>query len=389
MKNITCYKGLGYHSFLTLGAITTYISAVMPLIKQALSLSYSQVGIIFAAKSTGFLIGALLSGVLVDRIGTKKPLLLSFIALPTGILLFSLSKGVFGLIAGNFLIGIGASFIEVAIPPISTALEGKSGKLLNLIHAFFALGAMISPLIASLLISKNLHYSAFLFVIAGYTCIPFYFSTRLTIHIPKKSKKTTGQTEPDNISLMKNIPFWIIITAIFFYVGSELGISSWASSYAADYRKYGMEVSSLLPSIFWIGLLAGRFVSSGLVDKIGQLKWLLIITGIGMPITFIAQLPPDSFPILALFICLSGLIHASIFPTLQSILVDKVKKNIGLALSLFAVSASVGSMAASFIIGNISTAFGINVGYFIPFIMFIGVFVMMMVFSSLSKKTSS
>jgi len=61
MNNLSCYKGMGYHSFLTMGAAATYISAVMPLIRESLSLSYAQVGMIFGAKSVGYLTGALLS----------------------------------------------------------------------------------------------------------------------------------------------------------------------------------------------------------------------------------------------------------------------------------------------------------------------------------------
>jgi|GEM_PF-315416 len=386
MTNLKLYKGLGYHSFLILGAVTTYISAVMPLIRETLAISYTQVGLIFAAKSTGFLIGALLIGTLIDRMGTKKPLILSFMVLPTGILVFAFSGSAIGLITGNFLIGIGASIIEVAIPPISAAFKGKSGKLLNLIHAFFALGAMISPLIASLMISRNLPYPAFLFLIAGCICIPFYFSTRLTLHLPGKEQRGDQNTSDGVIGLLKDRLFWVIIAATVFYVGSELGISSWASSYSSDYRKYSMEVSSLLPSIFWVGLLIGRFISSALVDRIGHLKWLIVIVSIGLPITFLSQRPLDSFGFLSTFLCLSGLIHASIYPTIQSLLVDTIKDNIGLALALFSAAASIGSMFASFLIGTISNCLGIKWGYFVPFFMFIGVFCMIILFAFLSRK---
>jgi fucose permease len=369
-----------------LGAIATYISAVMPMIKEALSLSYSQVGTIFAAKSTGFLLGALLIGTLIDHVGTKKPLFFSFLTLPLGIIIFAFSKSSVGLIIGNFLIGIGASVIEVAIPPISVAFKGKSGKLLNLVHAFFALGAMISPLIASFMISSNLPYLAFLFIIAGYTCIPLYFSSKLDVHMPAKGKKSERKKDSGNFSILKDKFFWIIFFAVFFYVSSEIGVSSWASIYSADFRNYSKELSSLLPSIFWVGLLIGRFISSRFVDKTGHLKWLIIITCFGLPITFFSQMPLNSFWFMAAFMCLSGLIHASIYPTLQSLLVDTIHDHIGFALALFSGAASIGSMFAAFVIGNISTNFGIKWGYFTPFIMFTGVFMMIILFSVLVKK---
>src|SRR6056297_481167 len=386
MKNLFCYKGVGYNSFLTMGAAATYISAVMPLIRESLSLTYAQVGMIFAAKSIGYLTGALLIGILIDFIGTKKPLFLSYISIPSGILIFSLSQSAVGLIIGNFLVGLGSAVIEIAVPPLSSSFEGKSGKLLNLVHSFYALGAMLSPFIASFMIAQDLPYMAFLFIIAGYTCVPLYFSTRLKTHIPKRIKKAEGDSLSDYMTLFKNKYFWLIVAAIFFYVGSEGSISSWAPTYAVDYRSYTKELSSLLPSLFWIGLFIGRFTSAHLVDKVGKTKWLVMITGAGLPITFFAQFPADSFVFLAIFIFLSGLIHASVFPTLQSILVDKVKKNIGLAMSLFSFSASAGVTLASFIIGTLSSNMGLEAGYFFPFIMFFGVFSMIFVIFIYTKK---
>jgi fucose permease len=357
-----------------MGAAATYIAAVMPLIREALSLTYAQVGMIFAGKSIGYLIGALLVGILIDFIGTKKPLLFSYITIPLGILIFIFSKSTIGLFIGHFLIGLGSAVIEVAVPPLSSIFKGKSGKLLNLVHSFYALGAMLSPFIAAFMIAKELPYMGFLFIIAGYTCVPLYFSTQLKTHMPKRIKKEEGESLSDYLDLFKNKYFWLIVATIFFYVGSEGSISSWAPTYSVDYRSYSKELSSLLPSLFWIGLFIGRFTSAQMVDKVGKTKWLLIITSVGLPITFLAQFP-------------AGLIHASIFPTLQSILVDKVKKNIGLAMSLFSFSASVGVTLASFIIGALSNNVGLEVGYFFPFIMFLGVFSMIVVIFIFTKKT--
>jgi fucose permease len=246
---------------------------------------------------------------------------------------------------------------------------------------------MLSPFIAAFMIAKELPYMGFLFIIAGYTCVPLYFSTQLKTHMPKRIKKEEGESLSDYLDLFKNKYFWLIVATIFFYVGSEGSISSWAPTYSVDYRSYSKELSSLLPSLFWIGLFIGRFTSAQMVDKVGKTKWLLIITSVGLPITFLAQFPADSFIFLAILIFLSGLIHASIFPTLQSILVDKVKKNIGLAMSLFSFSASVGVTLASFIIGALSNNVGLEVGYFFPFIMFLGVFSMIVVIFIFTKKT--
>ncbi|HOO32385.1 MAG TPA: MFS transporter [Thermotogota bacterium] len=386
MNELTCYKGLGFNSYIIRGAIATYISAVMPIISESLSLTYTQVGLIFAGNSVGILIGAVIMGMLIDHFGTKKPLLLAFGAFPAGVILFVLAKNVSLFFIANVIIGLSTTAMEVGIAPISRMFKGGSGKILNLIHAFYALGSMISPLAASFLISRNLPFAAFFFVIAGYTCIPLYFSNRLSIHIEPVQKTERGDQKDYLSSLLRNKFFWFILFAQFFYVASEGGVFSWAPIYSTDYLKNTAELSSLLPSTFWVGLLVGRLLSSRFVDKVGHLRWLVLITAIGLPITFLAQMSPSPFMFLTILTVLSGLMHASVTPTLQSLLVETVNKGLGFALSLFSVASSFGYMLSSFVIGNVSTSVGIKWGYFIPFLFFSGIFVMIMLFVIFQKR---
>ena len=386
MKDLTAYKALGYNTFLIMGAIHTYISAVMPVLRKALSLSYSEIGIIYAANSIGFLTGAIVTGLLIDFIGSKKPLLLAFSLFPLGVLLFAFAQGTLSLFVGNLIIGFSISVMEISIPPISGKFRGKSGSLLNLIHAFFALGSMLSPFVASYFISQQLPYRAFFFVIAGYTCIPFFFSNVLRIHMPERKKEDRKNALSGVGTTLKNKYFWLICSAVFFYVGSEIGVFSWAPIYSTDKMQNSEELSSILPSMFWIGLLIGRFLSARWVDKVGHLKWLMLVTLIGLPITFLAQNPINSYIFLSIFIGFSGFMHSSIFPTLQSLLVETIDKGLGFSLSLFSAFASFGSLTAGFVIGKISSAFGIQWGYLFPFVLFSGTFFMILIITLLRKK---
>ena len=387
-EQLARYKYLGFNAFLIMGAISTYISAVMPVIRERLALNYEQVGLIFASNSVGFFIGALLIGVVIDYMGTKKPLYLGCFALPVGIVIFALAPSAALLSLGNMIIGFGVSTLEVAIPPISGKFKGKSGEVLNLIHAFFALGSMISPLIASLLITSSLKYTLFFYVIASYTFVPLYYSRTLKIHLRAKSKEQRkGETKAEKpVTVLKNKYLWLVSAGIFFYVASEIGVFSWAPMYSTDYIKTGEGLASLLPSLFWVGLLIGRFMSSKWVDKVGHLKWLLIVTSIGLPVTFLCQRPFPNYGFMAPMIVISGLIHASIFPTLQSLLVERINTGLGLALSIFSASASLGSLMAGFVIGKISDLFGIQWGYFFPFFLFLGTFSMVAIIFLVDRK---
>ena len=59
--------------------------------------------------------------------------------------------------------------------------------------------------------------------------------------------------------MYKRQAYYLSFLALFFYVGVELGVSNWVAQYFVAVFEFPAEQSALLVSLFWAGLLAGRF----------------------------------------------------------------------------------------------------------------------------------
>jgi len=373
MKEFSKYKLSGFCSFFILGTLLTALPALMPVIKEELKLSYDSLGIIFSAGSIGFFIGSLVAGITTESLGVRKNNLLGILLAMIGVFGMVFSVNAIMLCISNFVYSFGTALLEIGIPSVAKIFVKKSAGVMNLMHSLFALGAMASPIIVSILISTNTSWQVFYIIIGISLALPALIFMNSGYHINTKSgaKKIRESTQFFRMPL-----FWIVCITTLCYVFSELGVNSWAPTYATDSMNYAPEKASLLPSVFWGGLFIGRFVASKLVDRIGEVKWLLIVSAIGIPIVFFAQNPVMNYYFLMIFVFLSGTIHASFYPTLQSIIMDNVKSGLGFAISVFSAFGSLGGVFGGIFIGQISSAFGIKAGYSSAFYFFLITFAM-------------
>jgi len=166
-------------------------------------------------------------------------------------------------------------------------LEGKvknKDSIINLGHGFFAIGALSSPFLAFSLINKQMNWKLLYLVVIGLTLI----SLISYLFINKKNqvgllaeKKTLSMKE---IFKYKNKNIYMVLTAILmlFYVMSEVTIFSWAPTFFRVEKLFDLYSASLIVSVFWVGILAGRLIISFLSYKIkaGTLLMMLSVVSI-------------------------------------------------------------------------------------------------------------
>ncbi len=151
-------------------------------------------------------------------------------------------------------------------------LEGKvknKDSIVNLGHCFFAIGALASPFFASTLINKQLNWKLLYPVVIGLTLISL-----ISFLFINKKKQAGLSTEKKTIFIKgafrhrdKNI--YMILTAILmlFYVMSEVTVFSWAPTFFRVEKFFDLYSASLIVSVFWICVLAGRLLISFLSYK--------------------------------------------------------------------------------------------------------------------------
>ena len=168
-------------------------------------------------------------------------------------------------------------------------LEGKvknKDSIINLGHGFFAIGALISPFIASSIISRQINWRVLYMIVIGLVLI----SLLSYLLVNKKQVSSLGEKETIPIRetfkyRKKNIYMMFTAFMMLFYVMSEVTIFSWAPTFFRIEKLFDLYSASIIISVFWVGILAGRLIISFLSYKFkagNLLMALSIISLVGL-----------------------------------------------------------------------------------------------------------
>ncbi|HEX2954444.1 MAG TPA: MFS transporter, partial [Bacillota bacterium] len=139
-----------YLGYITIGIVANMMGPSLIAIRSSFHLNYSQSGLVLSMQFFGMLISVILGGVIADRYGKKPYILAGGLFLTAGLVGVMISGNFLTLILSIIIIGIGYGAYSVGINALGADYAGPNpGKALNLLHLFFGVGAIVSPLIVS------------------------------------------------------------------------------------------------------------------------------------------------------------------------------------------------------------------------------------------------
>ena len=126
---------------------------VLPVIRNDISASYSQIAFFIAVLGVVRVVFALPSGILADRFNTKFILFLSGCFCVVGLIILSLSHNIYQLILSRVLIGISSIVCNISILVVLARISGPENKgiMLSMNNVVHYAGAIVSPTITGIL----------------------------------------------------------------------------------------------------------------------------------------------------------------------------------------------------------------------------------------------
>ena len=250
--------------FALFGTSMTIIGATLPKILADFQWSYLAAGTVMGSSMVTYFVSTYLAGHLIRRWGAKITLSGGLILATLGLAFFAArGDALFNTLLGG-LIGLGQGAIELCVNWLTLRIDrAKSGRPMNLMHGAFAVGAIVGPLAVGMLMQTGLAWTT---VYRGIAVLFGGFALlALTLHLPEESSPENGDDATSNSPVAAAKPlaahpaYWLAFAALFFYVGVELGVSNWVAEYFVRVFEQSTAASALLVSLFWAGLLAGRF----------------------------------------------------------------------------------------------------------------------------------
>lgn len=267
-----------FYAYFAQGIVVVMFGAILPVLKADYSLSYQVGGMLLSVQSVGYAIAGLGAGFLPLYLGLKNSfiLLTSGITIGMGMLLVS-GNPVWLLIAMAF-IGVNKGAVTNYNNQImSDFARGNAGPL-NMLHAFFAIGACLAP-VAVLLCSKAdpSGWRLAVTIAAVITAVGLVLMSRMKLDNTRAVKKHAAEKVPVSFGFFKERIFWVTMLICFFYQCIEGSMMGWLTSFFVDSKVMTDASAQLITSALWVALLVGRLSCSGLALRFRPYQMILVM----------------------------------------------------------------------------------------------------------------
>ena len=358
---------LTYAVFFANGLLALSIGSLLPFIREARNIDYAFGGLMVSLHSVGNLIAGFAAGALPMLIGKKRSILLFELFFPVSFLIILLANSnflfAFAFFATGLARGACSNYCNSKINSIAT---GKAWAL-NALHAMFAIGAFLFPLILMVITredkSRWLIACVFMVILGCITWVLYLLNPEVD---PDNTDAGNDNTNIKNTDVKKLLGFlhkplfYLCTLTLFFYLCAEQGVIGWMISYFKDTGLLNAGLSQVTASVLWVMILCGRLTTAFFSTKVKK-ENLLPAMGVGIVIFFIILLFSRSTTLIMLGIMGFGFSMAGIYATTVSF-AGKLIKEYSLAWSFILTTASFGSILMPSIIGFIAEHAGIATG---------------------------
>ncbi len=352
-----------YLIFISLGLPDSLLGSGWPKMQVAFNVPSSYAGYVSMTISFMTIISALLSPRLIRRFHTKWIVIVSIFMTILGLLGFSVAKEYWMLFFIAVPYGLGAGAIDASVNHY--VANHYSSSAMNFLHCFYGVGAVISPYIMALALSKarwNEGYRWTAFVQAGILLVCI-----VSLPLWKKTEEASDEEEIKNSAGIREtlrVP-GVILTLIAFYAycSGEATCFLWTPSYFAG-TKEGLsdELIASFGSLIFGGLMLGRLISGFVSNKLGDR--LLIRIGIAVELLGIIMvfIPDTHYMVTAVGFVIIGIGMGPVYPAIQHMTpVNFGKRFSAAAIGLQMASAYVGSTFMPMVFGILQEKAGIAI----------------------------
>jgi len=294
--------------FFMWGSLTSLNDVLIPYAQHVFKIELAASMLIQTAFFSAYFIFSIPAAKIIDWIGYKRAIVVGLLTMVVACLGFFPAAKIPSFpffLAALILLATGITILQVAANPYVAVLgkPGTASSRLNLTQAFNSLGTTIFPWIGAHLILRTtataMSQSASQEANAVIRLYVYFFATALTLlaigiglsKLPRmaSAEHHIGEKIADSVWKHPNLVFGAI--GIFVYVGGEVAIGSSIANYLAldniggflspvkisdaalRYRAALGDAAKYI-SVYWMGAMFGRFIGSGLLQKIKPSKLL-------------------------------------------------------------------------------------------------------------------
>ena len=265
---------IAFYAFIAIGIAEGGLGVLLPSILATYNLTPATVTLLFLSQVSGYIVAALTSSLLSNSIGLARMLLVASITLTSALVIYALTDHWSVMVASGTLLGLSIGLIDAGINTY-IANQQRNASLMGILHAFYGVGALLGPAIATTLLARGLDWRFIYLVFAGVVGLMVAGTLWAVMH--KYKPMTVRVTAPgthagENLRLALRIPTVLVAgLLLLIYVGTEASVGNWAYSVHVS-RGTPELVAGYSVSAYWLGLTIGRLSMGLMVEYLGAVR---------------------------------------------------------------------------------------------------------------------
>ncbi|MFY9746984.1 MAG: MFS transporter [Acidobacteriaceae bacterium] len=355
--------------FVVCGVVTVLPGPLLPLMAARWGLLDVQSGAFFAAEFAASMVGSIFSP---RRLRRNLPL--GYAVMTGGVLLLLFSRATEHAALGHSLaltafglIGLGTGLSVTATNLVVGMMEDHAGsqrgasrraRRISVVNLWWGIGAVACPWMIAAAVHRGTLQGLLLLMAVGTAAM-------CAALLPQIREPEPGLPTAMRASALAEAGTLVFFAAFFFlYLGVETIVGGWIPTYAHRFSGMTLAHASLTVSLYWMALLAGRFVGSLALKSLTERAVLLPSLGIAL-IAVATLIEPHSTTTVLVAVAAAGAGFGPVFPIGVSRMLARVRdhRNTGWAFAM----CSAGGATLPWLTGLVSTGSGsLRIGFAVP-----------------------
>lgn len=371
--------------FFMWGLITSLNDILIPKLKAAFDLSYTEASLIQFCFFFAYFVVSVPAGVLVKRVGYKTGIVIGLLIAAVGCVGFypSADSQSYPLFLGSlFVLASGITILQVAANPYVTILGAPktASSRLTLTQAFNSLGTTVGPILGGMLILSEAATGVEAAVegaksvqmpYLGLAGILVLLAVVMSVlRLPQIEAEEDEAAADDGKSAWSYSHLVLGAVGIFVYVGAEVSIGSYLVNFFGEANIAGMpeHKAANMVAYYWGGAMVGRFIGAAAMQKIAAGKALAFNALMASLLVALAATVDGHLAMWAIIAV--GLFNSIMFPTIFSLGVAGLGRHTSQGSGVLCL-AIVGGAVIPVLHGMLIDNIGIHSAFYFPALLYL------------------
>jgi FHS family Na+ dependent glucose MFS transporter 1 len=342
-----------YLGFLGIGLMDASLGPTLGWLADRCGSRPEALGILFTARSLGYVMGSYVTGRLYDRLPGHALMALGLGASAGALAAVPGASAVISLAAVLFAAGAGVGALDVGGNTLLAWIHGaRVGALLNGLHFCFGVGSLIAPVIVAQIFARKRDVA---WAYWGFAATMAVIAVAIAA-VPSPPTRARARDRESSRWFHGPRLMWLVAASLAMYVGVELGFGGWLFTFATARYALSASDAAYLTSLYWAAFTAGRLIAIPVISRFSVRRMLDVALG-GAAVALVVLLASPLGAGLWTGCVLLGFFSGPIFPTLIAAAEQRLELT-GHMTSVFLVSAGVGGMVVPWLMGAVMQKMG-------------------------------